>query len=298
LVKRFFLYNNHYLYYNIHMRKKRIKNNYWDEEVMSKHIVHYNNLTDPVERDDYFSKYIYRPLDKLAEYLVNSWRWDYIDLNKTDMKCDLLSFLVIQLHHYKETAGRSFAFLSVIGKRYLITLNNKAYHQSLIHDSLAGIDSNDVPLCNRIELKMQEDYRPLPPFCDDEFLDQMVKYFEKSQLESSLFFHPRYNPIMKEVLKVVKNRDDHAIEGGAHGFNELIRQNPEVSALDTHYKYSPKTNKNSAKVVKKIKQVGRAAYKHYLNHGNLDNFMVNRTIVFKTLIQSQRQKNWRLSKTR
>ena len=71
-------------------------------------IVRYNASEDDEERDFIFRKEIYKPLDKLAENIINRFKFPYMDYSFKDVKDQVVSFLVLNLHKYKPKTVRHF----------------------------------------------------------------------------------------------------------------------------------------------------------------------------------------------
>jgi len=92
-------------------------------------IVLYNKCEDDYERDIIYRTHIEKPLDKLVENVINRFKFPYMDGSFEDVKAQVVSFLVINLHKYAENKGKAFSYFSVIAKNYLIAHNNSAYKE-------------------------------------------------------------------------------------------------------------------------------------------------------------------------
>jgi hypothetical protein len=69
-------------------------------------------------------------LDKLAENVINRFKFPYLNQSFEDTKGQVVSFLVMNLAKFKpEKNKKAFSYLSVIAKNYLILQNNNAYKQ-------------------------------------------------------------------------------------------------------------------------------------------------------------------------
>ena len=110
------------------LRKRKRGKFYFTVETQAA-IVRYNDCEDDEERDFIFRKEIYKPLDKLAENIINRFKFPYMDYSFKDVKDQVVSFLVLNLHKYKEENGKAFSYFSVIAKNYLILNNNNRYKQ-------------------------------------------------------------------------------------------------------------------------------------------------------------------------
>jgi hypothetical protein len=122
-------------------KKKPSSRIYFSEETEDA-IVEYNNCEDYDEREIIFRGRIQRPLDKLAENIINRFKFPYMDGTFDDIKIEVVSFLVLNLHKYAKEKGKAFSYFSVIAKNYLILNNNNRYKQEkrslFLSDTLDG----------------------------------------------------------------------------------------------------------------------------------------------------------------
>jgi len=111
------------------MEKERNNNYYFTQETEDA-IVIYNASSDPVFRDKVFKAEIYYPLYKLAENIIHTFKFYYIDVNSIeDLKLDVVSMLVQEkLHRFDSQNGaKAFSYFQTIVKRWLISYNNRNY---------------------------------------------------------------------------------------------------------------------------------------------------------------------------
>lgn len=92
-------------------------------------IIEYNKSNDPDEREILFRSRIHGPLDKLAENVINRFKFPYMEGTFDEIKSQVVSFLVINLHKFTEDKGKAFSYFSVIAKNYLILHNNNSYKE-------------------------------------------------------------------------------------------------------------------------------------------------------------------------
>lgn len=109
-------------------QKRKSDKVYFTEET-EKAIVRYNKSTDSDERELIFRQSIYGPLDKLAENVINRFKFPYMEGTFEEIKAQVVSFLVINLHKFTEDKGKAFSYFSVIAKNYLILHNNNSYKE-------------------------------------------------------------------------------------------------------------------------------------------------------------------------
>ena len=112
------------------MAKPQNKDNYYFTQETEDAIVRYNTSSDPVFRDTVFKKEIYHPLYKLAENIIHTFKFYYLDVDSIeDLKLDVVSMLVEEkLHRFDATNGaKAFSYFQTIVKRWLINYNNRNY---------------------------------------------------------------------------------------------------------------------------------------------------------------------------
>ena len=105
------------------------KDKVYFSENTEKAIIAYNKSIDPVERELLFRSEIHGPLDKLAENVINRFKFPYMEGTFDEVKSQVVSFLVINLHKFTEDKGKAFSYFSVIAKHYLILHNNNSYKE-------------------------------------------------------------------------------------------------------------------------------------------------------------------------
>ena len=106
--------------------KNQVGRVYWPRS-LDKIIGQYNDSIDPDEREELFREHLDYPLDKMAENIINRFKFPYINGNFEETKKQVVSFLVLTLEKYTPEKGKSFSYFSVIAKNYLILHNNNGY---------------------------------------------------------------------------------------------------------------------------------------------------------------------------
>ena len=98
-------------------KKKKNKRVYFDLDVQDA-IVRYNAL-DPTknqsERNKIYQEEIHKAFDKLCENIINTFKFSYFDDPFDDVKQEVVSFLVMNIHKYDHTKGsKAFSYFSVV----------------------------------------------------------------------------------------------------------------------------------------------------------------------------------------
>ena len=153
---------------------------------------------------------------KLAENIINTFKFTYFDYGFEDIKCEVVSFMVMNIHKYDHTKGsKAFSYFSVVAKNYLILHNNANYKRYKTH---TGTDS----LVNRGAPVKRTEYF-------NEFTDLMIEYFEDNI--NTMFKTKRDIDVAYAIVELMKQRED------IENFNKkalyvLIR---EMTNIDTSY---------------------------------------------------------------
>jgi hypothetical protein len=165
-------------------------------------IISYNNSNDMDEREIIYKTRIDRPLNKLAENVINRFKFPYIEQSFEDTKRQVVSFLVINLSKYTQDKGKAFSYLSVIAKNYLILHNNNAYKQQKRSISLSESGGEYVPIEEMTSLEapdahVHEDSK--------EFVVLMIKYWEENL--TKIFKKKRDIDIANAVVELFRNAE-------------------------------------------------------------------------------------------
>ena len=120
-------------------RKKKTKNYYFHQGT-EKAIIRYNNSDDPILRNKIYNEHIAAAFDKLAENIIHTFKFYYFDVSSIEVKHEVVSFLVMNMHKFKEGKGKAFSYFSIVAKNYLILNNNKNYKMGKIHHEMDVLD--------------------------------------------------------------------------------------------------------------------------------------------------------------
>jgi len=76
----------------------------------------------------------------LAENIIHTFKFYYFDVGSIEVKHEVVSFLVMNMHKFKEGKGKAFSYFSIVAKNYLILNNNKNYKMGKIHSEMKVLD--------------------------------------------------------------------------------------------------------------------------------------------------------------
>ena len=134
---------------DLEIRRAKLGKVYFTQDT-ERAIVEYNKSTDQDERDQIFRERIHAPIDKLAENIINRFKFPYIDGNFEDIKNQVVSFLVLNLHKFTEDKGKAFSYFSVVAKNYLVLHNNNSYRDELRSTYIVDSSSDESFLLEEV----------------------------------------------------------------------------------------------------------------------------------------------------
>ena len=158
-------------------------------------IVRYNQSDNPIERNKIYTEEIHTAFLKLAENIINTFKFSYFSYGFRDLQEEVVSNLVINMHKFDETKGsKAFSYFSVVAKNYLILNNNANYKKLKIHDDVDtlydhGIDDEVIEKSPSIEV-----------------FKKTLTYFE-NHLES-LFPKQQDKDVAQSILYLCRNKDN------------------------------------------------------------------------------------------
>ena len=179
--------------------KKKNKRMYFDEDVQDA-IVQYNSEENPNIRNKLYSEKIAYAFDKLAENIINTFKFSYFSYGFRDLQEEVVSNLVLNMHKYDASKGfKAFSYFSVVAKNYLILVNNGNYKKLKLHKDL------DASATIK-ELKELSQTNDDSDTVVNEFINEVVKYFEENI--SRLFKKKRDIDIAYSIVELISNRKE------------------------------------------------------------------------------------------
>tara|TARA_B100000029_G_scaffold303978_1_gene296798 strand:+ start:396 stop:1127 length:732 start_codon:yes stop_codon:yes gene_type:complete len=137
-------------------RKTKRKKNYYFHEGTEKAIIRYNNTDNAHLKNKIYNEHIRTAFDKLAENIIHTFKFYYFDVSSEQVKNEVVSFLVLNMHKFKEGKGKAFSYFSIVAKNYLILNNNKNYKMGKIHQQMDVLDyKRNVQNENQMESKSE-----------------------------------------------------------------------------------------------------------------------------------------------
>ena len=177
------------------VKKRKKKSKIYFGTPVHNAIVKYNESEDVKFRNKIYTEEIHTAFLKLAENIINTYRFMYFDYPFRDLQEEVVSNLVINMHKFDETKGsKAFSYFSVVAKNYLILNNNANYKKLKIHDDIDTLYDHGV----------NDDGINKSPAID--VFKKTLTYFE-NHLES-LFPKQQDKDVAESILFLCRNKDN------------------------------------------------------------------------------------------
>jgi hypothetical protein len=225
------------------MPRKR-KNKVYFTLDTEKAIIQYNLTKDPVVRNKIYKDEIQYPFEKLAENILNTFKFSYFDVPKIDVQMEVVSTLIEKIHMFKEGRGKAFSYFSIVAKNHLILKNNGNYKRFKKTALLSEMPESWNPPNDFNETQLGDEYV--------EFKHLMLKYWDKNL--TRIFSKKRDIQIADAVLELFR-RSQYIENFNKKHLYLLIR---EMTDCKTHY---------ITKVVNEMKKHQIKLLNDYLEHG-------------------------------
>ena len=184
---------------DLEVRRAKLGKMYFTSET-EKAIVEYNKCTDEDERNTIFRERIHAPIDKLAENIINRFKFPYMNANFEDVKNQVVSFLVLNLHKFTEDKGKAFSYFSVVAKNYLVLHNNNSYRDELRSSYLVDSSSDESFMLEEV-LTTKPDAETSQRDTSD-FVELLVQYWDFNL--DRIFKKHRDREIANAVVELLK----------------------------------------------------------------------------------------------
>ena len=157
-------------------------------------IIRYNNSDNPILRNKIYNEHIHKAFDKLCENIIHTFKFYYFDVPSEDVKHEVMSFLVMNMHKFKEGKGKAFSYFSIVAKNYLILHNNKNYKSYKQKKDVSSLEYGD-------NMKITED-----DFIDEteQFLEQTLTFWDDNI--NKVFKRHRDIMVVDSILELFRRR--------------------------------------------------------------------------------------------
>ena len=154
------------------MPRKKAKSRMYFTQITENAIIRYNGSEDSFLRNKIYNEHIAYAFDKLAENIIHTFKFYYFDVPSEQVKHEVVSFLVMNMHKFKEGKGKAFSYFSIVAKNYLILNNNNNYKKMKSHRELDILDFKRNLSSEAQVVSDKETY--------EEFTVMMLNYWENN----------------------------------------------------------------------------------------------------------------------
>ena len=179
-------------------KKKKTPKNYYFNQTTENAIIRYNKTDDAALKNKIYTQHISYPFDKLAENIIHTFKFYYFDVPSEQVKHEVVSFLVMNMHKFKEGKGKAFSYFSIVAKNYLILHNNKNYKNYKIHDKMEVLDYGN-------NIRSTRELGEIASF-NKEYVDQMLNYWEENL--TNIFRRQKDILVADAVLEMFRRREN------------------------------------------------------------------------------------------
>ena len=180
------------------VKKKKKPKNYYFNIGTEKAIIRYNNTDDARLKNKIYTEHIAYAFDKLAENIIHTFKFYYFDVPSEQVKHEVVSFLVMNMHKFKEGKGKAFSYFSIVAKNYLILHNNKNYKNYKIHDKMDVLDYGR-------NIRANQELGEIASF-NEEYVEQMLDYWEENL--PNIFRRQKDILVADAVLEMFRRRQN------------------------------------------------------------------------------------------
>ena len=177
---------------------KKKKRKMYFGQVTEDAIIRYNKADDPILRNKIYNDYIQKPFDKLAENIIHTFKFYYFDVPSEEVKHEVVSFLVMNMHKFQEGKGKAFSYFSIVAKNYLILHNNNNYKKMKNQDQIDVLDYKRNVM-SEVKGEQVKDYYEV-------FFEEMLTYWDDNLME--LFKRKKDLNVADSVIYLFKHRQD------------------------------------------------------------------------------------------
>lgn len=209
-------------------------------------IIAYNKSNSEKEKNELYRTRIKYPFEKLAENILNTFKFSYFDVSKQDVQTEVVAILIQKIHMFKEGKGKAFSYFSIVAKNYLILNNNSNYKRYKKTDLLSQMPQTWNPEDDFHHKQQGDEF--------SEFKDLMLQYWDKNL--TKIFTKKRDIQIADAILELFR-RSQYIENFNKKHLYLLIR---EMTDCKTHY---------ITKVVNTMKVHQKKMLNDYLDYGEV-----------------------------
>jgi hypothetical protein len=209
-------------------------------------IIAYNKSENLRERNTLYSEKIKYPFEKIAENVLNTYKFSYFDDGHGDVKREVVSQMIYKIHMFQEGKGKAFSYFTRMALNHLILLNNSNYKRYKQNELMSAMPESWNPSEDTLAIETDSTHV--------EFRTLMLSYWD---IKLNIVFDKKRDIQIADAILELFRRVDYIENFNKKSLYLLIR---EMTGHKTHY---------ITKVISTMKVHQDAILEEYLNTGDI-----------------------------
>jgi hypothetical protein len=209
-------------------------------------IIAYNKSENLREKNTLYVDKIKYPFEKIAENVLNTYKFSYFDDGHGDVKREVVSQMIYKIHMFQEGKGKAFSYFTRMALNHLILLNNSNYKRYKQNELMSVMPESWNPSEDTMAMETADNHV--------EFRTLMLSYWD---VRLNVIFDKKRDIQIADAILELFRRVDYIENFNKKSLYLLIR---EMTGHKTHY---------ITKVISTMKVHQDKILEEYLNTGDI-----------------------------
>jgi hypothetical protein len=209
-------------------------------------IIAYNKSENQREKNTLYVEKIKYPFEKIAENVLNTYKFSYFDDGHGDVKREVVSQMIYKIHMFQEGKGKAFSYFTRMALNHLILLNNSNYKRYKQNELMSVMPESWNPSEDTLAIETDSTHV--------EFRTLMLSYWD---VKLNVVFDKKRDIQIADAILELFRRVDYIENFNKKSLYLLIR---EMTGHKTHY---------ITKVISTMKVHQDNILEEYLNTGDI-----------------------------
>jgi len=209
-------------------------------------IIAYNKSENQREKNTLYVEKIKYPFEKIAENVLNTYKFSYFDDGHGDVKREVVSQMIYKIHMFQEGKGKAFSYFTRMALNHLILLNNSNYKRYKQNELMSVMPESWNPSEDTLAIETDSTHV--------EFRTLMLSYWD---IKLNVVFDKKRDIQIADAILELFRRVDYIENFNKKSLYLLIR---EMTGHKTHY---------ITKVISTMKVHQDKILEEYLNTGDI-----------------------------
>jgi hypothetical protein len=209
-------------------------------------IIAYNKSENLREKNTLYVDKIKYPFEKIAENVLNTYKFSYFDDGHGDVKREVVSQMIYKIHMFQEGKGKAFSYFTRMALNHLILLNNSNYKRYKQNELMSVMPESWNPSEDTMAMETADNHV--------EFRTLMLSYWD---VRLNVVFDKKRDIQIADAILELFRRVDYIENFNKKSLYLLIR---EMTGHKTHY---------ITKVISTMKVHQDKILEEYLNTGDI-----------------------------